>query len=140
MSIDYSGGPPIGRNTHPIQGSPHPIRSQARRLSENATVSSVITLTDDTTAIEIGTQGTAAAMRWVSVADGTGAQSSVIAVAGATANFDHVIPPDTVRRFVVPIELGGVQASTVGANVQNGLYKRVAWKTQGIASVFLSEY
>lgn len=137
MSTDYAGGPPIGRNTHPIQGSPFPARAFARYVSENATVSSVLTLTDDTTAVEVATGGTLAVMRWVTTGD---TQASIVAVAGSTSNFDHAIPANTVRRFVVPIELSTRQASTVGWNVQNGLFKRIAVKTQGIASVLVSEH
>lgn len=137
MATDYSGGPPIGRNSHPIQGSPFPARALARYVNENATASSVMTLTDDTTAVEIAAGGATAAMRWVTSGDTT---ASVVAIAGSTSNFDHVIPANTVRRFVVPIELSTRQASTVGMNVQNGLFKRVAFKSQGIGSVLLSEH
>src|SRR3990167_7363736 len=69
--------------------------------SENATVSSVITLTPDTTALEIavisGTSSlvSAGAMRWVSSVIGFAAGTSVITAAG-TANFNHIIPPNTV--------------------------------------------
>ena len=142
MSRTYAAGSPMGNNGIPFFGadSPAPFRSTARYVSENGNTSSVISLTHDTTAIEIGTGATAAAMRWVTTAD---TQASVVAIAGTTANFDHMIPANTVRRFVVPIEAINNAAgygSAVGANREFGLFQRVAWKTQGIASVLLTEY
>ena len=137
--MNYSKGKAMGHNQMPQYDSPPPYKAGTQYMSENATASSVISLTHNTTAIEIATQGTAATMRWVATSD---TQASVVAIAGSTANFDHVIPPNAIRRFVIPIEsmpatgYGSIQ----GANRENGLYQRVAYKTQGIASVFLSEY
>lgn len=110
--------------------------------SENATASSVISLTNNTTAIEVAVVGTGvvgAVLRWVGTAD---TQASVISAAG-TANFDHAIPLATgFRRFVVPIESMPQTAPSIagGANTQNGLYRRVAIKSIGVASVLLSEF
>lgn len=141
---DYSAGKAVGNNHVPQYDSPPPFKAIKQYVSENATASSVITLTDNTTSIEIGTGGTQAVMRWVLVADGTGAATSVIAVAGATANLDHTIPANTVRRFIVPIEIQAPgfapNASIVGARVENGLFARLAYKTQGVASVLVTEY
>lgn len=111
--------------------------------SENASTSSVITLTEDTTAIEIaaiGASPTGAVMRWVTSVAGFNASTSVISAAG-TANFDHVIPNNQVVRFAVPIEKMYIAPSSIsGANIENGLYRRVAIKSIGIASVILTEY
>lgn len=120
-----------------IQNSPSPYVALARSASENSTASSVLTLTDNTTAVEVSAVGGPAVMRWVTVAD---TQASVVSIAGGTANFDHTIPTGTFRRFVVPVELGLTQSSVVGANVQNGLYKRIAIKSIGVASVLTAEY
>lgn len=113
---------------------------KAMYAAENAAVSSVITLTPDTTSLEIAAIGAApagGAMRWVRVAE---TQASVITAAG-TANFAHVIPANTVRRFAVPIEVMYQGASSlVGANIQNGLFRRVALKSFGVASVIVTEY
>lgn len=137
-------------NPYPFQprdkgGAPMPDYAtnasiKATYASENAAVSSVITLTPDTTAIEIaaiGASPTGGVMRWVRVAD---TQASVISAAG-TANFAHVIPNNEVRKFAVPIEvMYQAPSSMVGANIQNGLYRRVAIKSIGVASVILTEY
>ena len=111
--------------------------------SENASTSSVITLTPDTTAIEIiaiGAAPIAGVMRWVASVTGFGAATSVISAAG-TANFDHVIPNNTVVKIAVPIEkMYQAPSSLEGANITNGLYGRVAIKSIGVASVLLTEY
>jgi hypothetical protein len=109
---------------------------KATYAAENGSASSVITLTPDTTALEIAAQTTGAVMRWVRTTDGAG---SVISAAGG--NFAHVIPPNTVRKFAVPIEtMYQAPSSMVGANIVNGLYRRVAIKSIGVGSVLLTEY
>lgn len=144
MARNYAAGSPVGDNTQPITAdTPAPFKAIAQYLSENATVSSVLTLTQNTSAIEIATGGTSAVVRWVSVTD---TAASVVAVAGATANFDHMVPANWRIRLVVPIEsgvnvtTGATITSMVGANREYGLYQRVAIKTQGIASVAVTEY
>lgn len=134
---NYAKELPRDKQGAAMQEYPAPFRPNARYSSENATASSVITLTDDTTEVEVGAQGGAAVMRWVTAAD---TQASVVSIAGSTANFDHFIGSGTVRRFVVPIALSTVQASIVGINVQMGLFRRVAVKSIGTASVLTSEY
>jgi hypothetical protein len=137
---------PLSRDQggEPLQEYPAPYKAKTQYTGENGTASSVISLTADTTTIEISAiGGTGAAMRWVPRTE-TAAVSpfaSVITVAGATANYDHVVPAGEVRRFVVPIEtLGAQQGSVVGINPQNGLYQRVAVKTFGVSSVMTSEF
>lgn len=124
----------------PMQEYPAATSVLAMYASENVSVSSVINVTHDTTIIEIAAVGGPAVMRWVSSVVAFGAASSVISAAG-TANFNHVIPAATVRRFAIPIERFDTNpASVQGANRMNGLYNRVAIKSIGIASVLLTEY
>lgn len=132
---NYAKNIPRDKGGAPMDGLPANYLSLARSDNENAVVSSVITLTDNTTAIEITAVGAPVVMRWVGAGD---TQASVISAAG-TANFDHVISSGVLRRFVVPIE-SMPSSSIVGANVQNGLYKRVAVKSITIASVLTSEF
>lgn len=114
-----------------------PASALGRYGGENASASSVITLTDNTTSIEVTAATTAAVLRWVGVGD---TQGSVISAASG-ANFDNVIGANTVRRFVVPIERFVQTPSTIGgANSMNGLFSRVAIKSTGIGSVLLSEF
>lgn len=119
-----------------MQQFPSPIPAQSATVSENGAVSSIVNLGHNTTSLEVVTLGTAAVMKWITTGNTSG---SVVAVAGATANYDHVIPPNAIRRFVVPRETVGNPQSVQGVNRSNGLYQRVAWQTLGVASVFLSQ-
>lgn len=111
-----------------------PFKAIVTRNRDNASASSVITLNDNTTTIEVVSTGGPAFIRWVATSDTAG---SVIS-AGVTANFDNAIASNTVRRFAVPIESFVAQTSVVGLNKQYGLYNRVA--IIGLASVASTEY
>ncbi len=139
MAKNYAAGTPVGNNQVPLFNSPAPHKAVEQYYSGNANASSVITLTANTTAIEIAAAGTPVVMAWISRTDTT---ASVVANPTTSANFDHIVPANTVRRFVVPIEVQQAQgySSFVGANVDNGLYQRVAFKTEAIASVYVSEF
>ena len=119
---------------HPGE-TPVPFKAISTTASDNAVVSSVITLTDNTTNLEVAAVGATAFVRFVPRTDGA---ASVVSAAG-TANFDNVVPAGTVRKFVVPIETIGT-SSIVGANIQNGLYNRVAYKTAAPGSVLTTQY
>lgn len=143
MSKNYAAGQPVGNNQMLFNiATPAPFKSLARYYTDLGTTSSVITLTHNTTAIEIAAGTSAVYMRWVYVADGSSAATSVI-TAGTTANWDHVIPANSVRRFVVPIEVQNNAegaGSLVGANIANGLFRRVAYINAANGSVMASEY
>ena len=128
----YAKGPPIGDNQQPIQDAPPAVRALVSRFIENATTSSVISVTHDTTALEVATATVPALFRWVTTGD---TQASVTAT-----NFDHIIPADTVRRFVIPIEAIANQTSVQGINRGAGLFQRYAWRTNGVGSVMSTEY
>lgn len=141
MSVNPYKNLPHDKGNVPMQEFPAPYLAKARYTNENAVASSVISVSHDTTSIEITANGGAAVMRWVATSD---TQGSVIGVAGATANYDHVIPSNTMRRFAIPIEsMYAAPSSMVGANRMNGLYQRVAIKSAtllGLSSVLLSEF
>lgn len=138
LGRNYAAGKPTGNNQIPFYDSPPPFKAISRFLRENGVVSSVVTLTHDTTAIEITTQTAPALIRWIATGD---SEASVFGNA-SIMTFDHMIPAATNTRFVVPIEIQyvGVPGSMVGANIGNGLYRRVAYVTQAIASVALAQY
>lgn len=129
-----------------MQEFPAPYLAKARYVNENGVASSVISVTPDTTSIEITANGGAAIMRWVPISETAAVApfASVIGVAGATANYDHVIPANTMRRFAIPIEgLYMAPSSMVGSNIENGLYRRFAIKSAtllGLSSVLTSEF
>lgn len=127
----------IDKQGTPFTADASPVGpARQRYTSENATASSVITVTDNTTVVGVTTVGAPAFIRWVPRTD---TQASVVTVAGATANYDDVIPANTTRIFPIPQEQLGT-ASIVGANIANGLYNRVAVKTAGIGSVLTVEF
>lgn len=118
-----------------IQGAAIPQPAIVSTVYENATASSVITVNDNTTDLEVSAVGSTGFVKWIGRGDTT---ASVINSAG-TANYDVVIPAGTVRRLVIPRETLGT-SSIVGANIQNGLYNRVAWKTGGAGSILATQY
>ena len=128
----------LDKNTHPIQNAPPPASVLAIRTRENASASSVISVTHDTTMIEIAAVGGPAGMRWVRTGDTTGS----VVTAASGANYSHVVSTGTVRQFVIPIEAtGSGGASVQGVNRAEGLYQRVATISAGAASsVLLTEY
>lgn len=136
MSANVTKGLAIDRNGRDIQMGPPEAVGIVPRTTENGAVSSVITMTDNTTLLEVGASGTSAVLRWVASTD---TQGSVISIAGATANYDVIIPADSVRKLAVPHERIGVP-SIVGLGVQAGLYRRYAWKSTGVGSIMSVEY
>lgn len=136
---------PIDKDGTPVQMEPAPYTALAVTGNTNVTASSVLSFTPDTTAIEIAVLGAGGAvMKWITTASTSPSVFGVSSV-GATnpPNFDHAIPAATYRRFAIPIETGGIYApsSQVGANVLNGLYKRLAVVSQGgTSSVIVTEY
>lgn len=133
--INYAAPLPNDRNNNAMQNMPAPKPALARYINENGSSSSVLTFNDNTTVIEIAANGGPAIMKWIPTTDTSG--SVFGSVLGA--NYDHVVSKDTVRRFVIPRESQGV-ASIVGANIQNGLYRRVAVRSMGVSSVMTAEY
>ncbi len=148
MASNYAAGTPVGGNQMPLYGSPPAFKAIKQYTSENATASSVITLSDNTTAIEVTSYLVPAYVRFVPASETAGVSpfGSIISGAGATANYDFVVAADTTRRFVVPIEssvnktVGATITSVVGQRVEYGLYARVAIKGSGISSVLFAEY
>lgn len=120
-----------------MQDFPAPFLALEEDASDNNTLSSVISFTDNTTTIEVAAIGAAAVIKWISVGN---TNPSVVSNAGATADYDHIIPPNMVRKFAIPIESFVGQTSVVGLNKQYGLYNRVAVKSVGAASVLTTQY
>lgn len=131
--IPYKQLPKDGAG-NPLQEFPTPFKAIVTRNRDSAIASSVITLSDNTSIIEVLATGGPAFIRWVATGDTAG---SVISN-GASSNFDNAIASNTIRRFAIPIEAFVPQASIVGLNKQYGLYNRVA--IIGAASVASTEY
>lgn len=112
---------------------------------DNLPSSSVITLSQNTSAIEVGSfGGQGVVIRWVATGETPGNFFTSVISSGLGANFDHYIPAGVgvgaYRRFVVPKESGGAPTGAIGS--VNGLYQRIAISNAGItaSSVLLSEY
>lgn len=131
----YANNIPNDAAGNDIQGAAMLIPAIVRTTSENAVVSSVITVNDNTTDLEVSPIGVTAVVKWITRSDTT---ASVITAAGSE-NYDVVIPSGMVRRLVIPRETIGT-SSIVGANIANGLYNRYAIKTTAIGSVFTTQY
>lgn len=134
MSQNYAAGAPQG-DRGPFLGAlaVAPLKAIGTTTKDAGNnVSSILILSDNTTAIEVSATGGPAYIRWMaqSLVDSSVAGTSVIST--GAANYDHIIPAATVRRFVVPISTdinrtaGTAVTSVVGQNVEYGLFKNVA--------------
>lgn len=136
MSLNYNYRHPKDPGTGEVLQDYNVMRLALQaNTSENGVVSSVITFNDSTVELEVTALGFAAALKWIPTTD---TQASVVTAAG-TANYDHIIPPNMMRRFVIPPERAGI-TSIAGANIMNGLYNRYAIKSTGIGSVLTSQF
>lgn len=142
MSLNYAVEIPHDKNVEPLQGYPSPIKAKATWATTQL-ASSVITLTDNTTVLEVSAGGGQGVyLRWVrSTETAAGAPfASVISSGLGLANFDHVVTAGQTRRFVVPPDTGPVN-SVVGINKQAGLINRVAWITPApVSSILATEF
>jgi hypothetical protein len=132
---NYAKGKPVGDNQVPFYDSPPPVKAIAQYFTENGSTSSVVTMTQNTTAVSVTNTSAnrAVFVRWVPTTD--------TAASVTSANFDHVVAANQTTRFVVPIEGFPETAGSVqGINRDNGLFRRVAWISQGPASIIASEY
>lgn len=138
MTLNYAKRLPYETGGSPMQDYPSPFKRQSQNYFEAglAQKSSVLSLTDNTVQIEVGTTNAPAILRWVPTTDGAAAPAGSV----LTTNFDHYIPKDAVRKFVVPRESNGAGPSIVGANVLEGLYKRVAVACLTNGSILTTEY
>lgn len=139
MSTNYAIPQPQDKNSEALIGYPAAFPAKATYAAIIALgVSSVITLTDNTSVVEIETSGgNGVAIKWITTSN---SNPSVFSSGLGVANFDHIVPSGQVRRFVVPQETAGVN-SIVGINKQAGLYNRLAWTAAGpTASVMATEF
>ena len=146
MAVNYAVAAPHDKNSDVMPMFPSPKRATSVTSLENAAVSSLIGLHENTTVIEITSINTPVAFRWIPVTETAAvapAGSVITTVAGS--NFDHAIATTHTRSFVVPIETMPT-ASVValgfkaGPNLANGLYRRIAVKSTGVSSVLISQF
>src|SRR3990167_3699788 len=133
--MSYPKRIPVDQGRSPMQDYPAAVTAQTRFYRDNGAASSVQTLTDNTTQIEVGAVGSGVILRWVPTSDGAGAPAGSV----LSTNFDHFIPAAQVRKFVVPKESATVN-SVVGVNIQQGLYRRMALANITTGSILSTEY
>ena len=131
---NYSPPLPRGKDDDTKQAYVPPKVALASAHKENASASSILLLTHDTTEIHVVAIGNPSFMgvagKWLSQAnvDASVAGTSVITAAG-TANFDFVVTGGVISRFVVPVATNPQTGSVQGVNRELGLYPAVAFKT-----------
>lgn len=130
---NYANNLPLDRFGNVMTHFPAPIPAKKQYLGSGA-ASSVVTLTADTTTLEVGAIGGGGiALKWITTGD--------TAASVTASNFDHFIPANQLRRFVVPIEKNNPSPSIQGIGPATGLYGRVAWFSPAtVSSVVASEY
>lgn len=135
--MNYAPITPTDKGNFPKIGYPPAKVALVATHKENATVSSVLVFTHDTTEIEVAATGGPVAGKWATI---TNNGTSVIAIAG-TSNFDFVVPATTVRRFVVPQQTSSFSGSVQGVNRMEGLYQGVAFiSAAGPSSVMTMQF
>ena len=133
---NYAPQTPRGKDNNPKEGYVPAKVALESNNNENILVSSVLAFTHDTTEIEVAAVGQGVAGRWAA-----NQATSVVTATGAGANFDFVVPINTVKRFVVPRETSGSYASVQGVNRAEGLFTAIAYKTlAGNGSVLTAEF
>lgn len=130
---NYAKPLPVDRQGGHMTAFPPATSTLGSVHRENASASSVTSLSDMTTVVEVTAVGTAAGIRWA-----VNQATSVVTAAG-TANFDNIIAADNTRLFVVPRRIQAT-TSVAGINVQEGLFGGIATKSTGVGSVLLAEY
>lgn len=130
--VNYARKIPRDVTDETIDGAP-PAFPTNQSQAGVPTVSSVVSLNDKTTIIEI------------SAMTGNAGSGGIIGKWGVSSvtstNFDFFVGSGVTRDLVVPVSVMGV-TSVAGANVANGLYNSVSLKTATAqsSSVFTSEY
>ena len=148
MTYQYINPLPRDKTGTDLQEFAAPVRAVTSvMMIENDVVSSVLLLDQNASHVEvnaIGGQGIA--IRWVRATETptVSPRGSVIA-SGLGANFDHIVPPGTYRRFAIPKETGGIGPGGVanaGVGSVYGLYHRLGHINAGTtaSSVLIVQY
>lgn len=145
MVYQYITPLPQDRSGNTMQDFPSPVRAiTSVMMRENAVASSVMVLDPNATSLEVNAVGGPVAIRWIPITETPGsstAKSSVIA-SGLGANFDHLIPSGTYRRFAIPRETQGIGTGNMQIGSTYGLYQRLGQINAGAgpASVLIVQY
>lgn len=140
--MNYAKILPRDKGGEAMQEFPPPFKTVASvYFRDNIPPSSLITLSQDTTSLEVGAfGGQGVVIRWIPIGETPGNYYTSVISSGLGANYDHWVPPSQYRKFVVPKETGGNAVGQAGS--VNGLYQRIAVSNAGItaSSVLLMQY
>ena len=136
MSYPYAKGLPIDDRGNPMHNeAPDAVTLQTTAGIPPA-ASSVISFAAGTTVVEITALNNSLAYKWGS--------ASVIATAGATANFNGIVPVNTTRRIIIPVSVYGIGMGITsvvsGKNAQNGLFNSMAVIATASVLTAITEY
>ena len=140
---NYAPNTPRDRDSMPKSGYPPAKIALASTNKENASASSILLLNDATAEIQVTAAGQNTAGKWLSIStiDSSVAGTSVITAAGATTNFDFMIPNNTEKRLVVPVLTQVTTFGNLNTGSMYGLARGVAFKTfVGTGSVLTAEF
>lgn len=147
MTNLYVNPLPTDKNQNALQEFAAPVRAiTSVMMIENDVVSSVLLLHPEATHVEVNAVGGPIAIRWVrSTETPTVSPRGSVIASGLGANFDHMIPANSYRRFAVPRETGGVGPGGVanaGIGSVYGLYHRLGHINGGNtpASILVVQY
>ena len=135
MSYPYAKGLPIDARGTAMHELPPDALTLQTTGSIPPVASSVITFSAGTTLIELTALNNSLAYKW--------GPDSVIATAGATANFNGIVPVNSTRRLVIPVSIVATTAGSSmlgGANLQNGLYRNMAVIATASVLTAITEY
>lgn len=134
---------PFGKQGEVKVGYAPALPALARQNKENASASSILLLTHNTTELEVAAVNQHIAGKWLSQStiDSSVAGTSVI-TAYNSGNWDFMVQTNTVKRVAVPIATNvQTSGSIMGANRKYGLYPAVAFITfAGNGSVLTAEF
>ena len=138
---NYAKELPLDKNNYPASLVPAKLSNQSQ--AGNPTASSVLTLTANTTVVNVmaiaGLNGAGGILgKWVTAAQVTSGASSVTAT-----NYDFMVNSGQNLSFVVPVSTSGTGSQSVqGINPTLGLFPAVSLKaaTAQSTSVFTAEY
>ena len=128
--MSYINPLPRDKSNEAMQEFPAPVRAVTSvMMIENDAVSSVLLLDQNASHVEVNAVGGPIAIRWVrSTETPTVSPRGSVIASGAGANFDHLIPTNSYRRFAIPKETGGMGpggVATAGIGSVYGLYYRL---------------
>lgn len=133
MSVNYARPVARDKTDSPLIPSYIPTSTLGSVNRENASASSVTSLTDLTSAVEVTAVGVGAGIRWAVN------QATSVVTATSGTNFDNIVPVNTTRLFFVPRRTQAVP-SISGINSQEGLFANIATISMGVGSVLLAQY